>query len=124
MAKTTVGRAITAHAITLGQASEAFLLRCLVGFLAREQMIPENPFQFVEKPRVEKKLIKPMSMEQVGQLLGAIKTKRWTDHNLRTIMVLILDTGLRVSELIGIRRDALDLPGGVLRVPHWPWSSP
>ena len=182
MAKTTVGRAFTAHAITLGQASEAFRLRCqaqnlsagtliwyrenikrwyrflesqgvtlakevtpnlirlsfedmrergvsrntvartygglrcLFGFLARERMIPENQFQFGEKPRMEKKLIKPMSMEQAGRLLGAIKTKRWTDHNLRTIIVLVLDTGLRISELIGIRRDAVDLPGGVLRV--------
>ena len=182
MAKTTVGRTFTANAITLGQASEAFRLRCqaqnlsagtliwyrenikrwyrflesqgvtlakevtpnlirlsfedmrergvsrntvartygglrcLFGFLARERMIPENPFQFGEKPRMEKKLIKPMSMEQAGRLLGAIKTKRWTDHNLRTIIVLVLDTGLRISELIGIRRDAVDLPGGVLRV--------
>jgi integrase/recombinase XerD len=182
MAKTTVGRSYTAHAITLAQASEAFRLRCqaqnlsagtliwygenikrwyryldtqgvtlakqvtptlirssledmrergvsmntvsrtygglrcFFGFLTRERMIPENPFQFVEKPRMEKKLIKPMSMEQAGRLLAAIKTKRWTDHNLRTIIILLLDTGLRVSELIGIRRDAVDLPGGVLRV--------
>lgn len=91
-------------------------LRCFFGFLTRERMIPENPFQFVEKPRMEKKLIKPLSMEQAGRLLGAIKTKRWTAHNLRTIIVLLLDTGLRVSELIGVRRDAVDLPGGVLRV--------
>ena len=182
MAKTTVGRSHTAHAITLEYASEAFRLRCqaqnlsagtliwygenikrwykflesqgvtlakdvtpslirlsfeamrergvgmntvartygglrcFFSFLARERMIPENPFQFVEKPRMEKKLIKPMSLEQVGTLLGAIKTKRWTDQNLRTIIVLILDTGLRVSELIGIRRDEVDLAGGVLRV--------
>ena len=182
MAKTTVGRTFTANSITLGQASEAFRLRCqaqnlsagtliwyrenikrwhrflesqgvtlakdvtpsmirlsfeamrergvsrnsvariygglrcFYSFLARDRMIAENPFLLVEKPRMEKKLIKPMSLEQVGRLLGAIKIKRWTDHNLRTIVVLIVDTGLRVSELIGIRRDQVDLAGGVLRV--------
>ncbi len=70
-------------------------LRCFFGFLSRERMIPQNLFQLVEKPRMEKKLIKPLSMDQARLLLAAIKTKRWTDHNLRTIMVLVL---LFVSE--------------------------
>lgn len=162
MAKTTVGRLFTTSATTLGQASEAFRLRCqaqnlspstliwyreifkrwirfleskgvtlarevtpnlirlsledmrdrgvssntvartygglrcFFGFLARERLIPQNPFQLVEKPRMEKKLIKPLSMEQARLLLAALNTKRWTDHKLRTLMVLILDTGLRV----------------------------
>ncbi|MFA6318237.1 MAG: tyrosine-type recombinase/integrase [Elusimicrobiota bacterium] len=91
-------------------------LRCFFGFLARERMIPQNPFQLVEKPRMEKKLIKPLSLDQARLLLAPITTKRWTDHNLRTIMVLILDTGLRISEVIGLRRDQVDFHAGVLRV--------
>lgn len=91
-------------------------LRCFFGFLSRERMIPQNPFQLVEKPRMEKKLVKPLSMDQARLLLAAIKTKRWTDHNLRTIMVLVLDTGLRVSEVTSLRRDQVDFHAGVLRV--------
>src|SRR5262249_2929925 len=78
--------------------------------------IPQNPFQLVEKPRMEKKLIKPLSMEQARLLLAAIKTKRWTDHSLRTVMILILDTGLRLAEVISLRRDQVDFHGGGLRV--------
>lgn len=91
-------------------------LRCFFDFLARERMIPQNPFQLVEKPRMEKKLVKPLSMDQARLLLAAIKTKRWMDHNLRTIMVLVLDTGLRISEVTGLRRDQVDFHAGVLRV--------
>ena len=52
-------------------------LRCLFGFLSRERMIPQNPFQLVEKPRMEKKLIKPLTMEQARLLLAHANQKRF-----------------------------------------------
>ncbi|MDE2237396.1 MAG: tyrosine-type recombinase/integrase [Elusimicrobia bacterium] len=91
-------------------------LRCFFGFLSRERMIPQNPIQLVEKPRVERKLIKPLSLEQVRLLLAQCNQKRYDEHRLWTIMVLIFDTGLRISEVIGLRKDAIDFNTGVLRV--------
>lgn len=91
-------------------------LRCFFGFLSRERMIPQNPIQLVEKPRVERKLIKPLSMEQVRLLLAQCRQKRYDEHRLWTIMVLIFDTGLRISEVIGLRKDAIDFNTGILRV--------
>ncbi len=83
-------------------------LRCFFGFLSRERMIPQNPIQFVEKPRVERKLIRPLSMDQVRLLLAQPNQKRYDEHRLWTIMVLIFDTGLR--------KDAIDFNTGLLRV--------
>lgn len=91
-------------------------LRCFFRFLARERMIPQNPFQLVEKPRMERKLIKPLSMDQLRLLLTQCNQKRYEEHRLWTIMVLILDSGLRISEVIGLRKDAIDFQAGVLRV--------
>ncbi|HAZ07358.1 MAG TPA: hypothetical protein DCZ01_02295 [Elusimicrobia bacterium] len=91
-------------------------LRCFFGFLARERMIPQNPFQLVEKPRMERKLIKPLSLDQVRLLLVQCNQKRYDEHRLWTIMVLIFDTGLRISEVIGLRKDAIDFQSGVMRV--------
>ena len=91
-------------------------LRCFFGFLSRERMIPQNPFQLVEKPRMERKLIKPLSMDQLRLLLAQCNQKRYEEHRLWTIMVLILDSGLRISEVIGLRKDAIDFQAGVLRV--------
>ncbi|OGR90646.1 MAG: hypothetical protein A2V88_10340 [Elusimicrobia bacterium RBG_16_66_12] len=91
-------------------------LRCFFGFLARERLIPQNPCQLVEKPRMERKLIRPLSLEQVRLLLAQCNQKRYDEHRLWTIMVLIFDTGLRISEVIGLRKDAIDFQSGVMRV--------
>lgn len=91
-------------------------LRCFFGFLSRERLIPQNPIQLVEKPRVERKLIRPLSMDQVRLLLAQCNQKRYDEHRLWTVMVLILDSGLRISEVINLRKDAIDFAAGVLRV--------
>jgi integrase/recombinase XerD len=91
-------------------------LRCFFGFLTREQLIPQNPFLLVEKPRMEKKLIRPLSAEQVRKLLAGLNQKYFPYHTIWTVMVLLLDTGLRVSEVIDLRRDRIDFQAGVLRV--------
>ena len=91
-------------------------LSCFFGFLAREGMIPQNPCLLVEKPRMERKLIKPLSIEQVRLLLAQCRQKRYDEHRLWTIMVLIFDTGLRISEVISIRKDAIDFNTGIVRV--------
>jgi integrase/recombinase XerD len=91
-------------------------LRCFFGFLNREGLIPENPFLLVEKPRMEKKLIRPLSKEQIRTLLGGLNQKHFGSHSAWTLMVLILDTGLRISEAISLSIDEIDFQGGVLRV--------
>jgi integrase/recombinase XerD len=91
-------------------------LRCYFGFLSRDRLIPQNPFQLVEKPRMEKKLIQPLSMDQARLLLGGLNQKFFPNHTVWTVMVLILDTGLRISEVIDMRKDRVDFHAGVIRV--------
>jgi integrase/recombinase XerD len=91
-------------------------LRCFFGFLSRERLIPQNPFQLVEKPRMERKLIRPLSMDQVRLLLGGLNQKYFPYHTVWTVMVLILDTGLRISEVVELRMDQIDFQAGVMRV--------
>lgn len=65
---------------------------------------------------MEKKLIRPLSAEQVRALLAGLDQKWFPYHTVWTLMVLILDTGLRISEVIELRLDQIDFPAGVLRV--------
>jgi integrase/recombinase XerD len=83
---------------------------------ASSRLIPQNPFQLVEKPRMERKLLQPLSLDQARLLLAQPNQKTFLGQRLWTIMVLILDTGLRVSEVIGLRKDKVDFQAGVLRV--------
>lgn len=39
--------------------------KCFFRFLTQERLIPHNPITLVEKPRMERKLIKPLSMDQL-----------------------------------------------------------
>jgi integrase/recombinase XerD len=90
--------------------------KCFFRFLARERMIPQNPITLVEKPRMERKLVRPLSMDQVRLLLAKANQKRFNGQRIWTMAVLILDTGLRRGEVIGLKKDDIDFHRGVLRV--------
>jgi len=91
-------------------------LRCFFRYLSQERVIPATPFTLVEKPKVEKKLIRPLDMEQVRLLLAQPKTKTFCGFRNWVMMLLMLDTGLRLSEVLGLRRDRIDWQASRLTV--------
>lgn len=86
-------------------------LRCFFRYLSQERVIPATPFSVIEKPKVEKKLIRPLDMDQVRLLLAQPKTKTFCGFRNWVMMLTLLDTGLRLSELLGLRRDKIDWTG-------------
>lgn len=90
--------------------------KCFFGFLARERIIPQNPIQLVEKPRMERTLIQPLTLDQARLMLSKINQKRLEGARLWTVSILILDTGLRASEAVGLRIPKIDFAKSVLRV--------
>lgn len=90
--------------------------KCFFRFLARERLIPQNPITLVEKPRMEDKIIRPLTLDQARLVLSKINQKRFDGQRLWTVAVVILDTGLRSAEVIGLRKDDIDFQKGVLRV--------
>ena len=91
-------------------------LRCFFGFLSRERLIPASPFILVEKPRMERKLVHPLSIEQARLLLSAPNQKRFIGQRIWTMMILILDTGLRLGEVISLRVDRVNFEANSLTV--------
>lgn len=91
-------------------------LRCFFHFLSRERMIPANPMSLVEKPRKEKKLIQALTSDQARILLAQPDLKTFGGLRGWTIMILILDTGLRLAEVVALRRDQIDFQNNILRV--------
>jgi integrase/recombinase XerD len=90
--------------------------KCFFRFLARERLIPQNPITLVEKPRMEDKIIRPLTLDQARLVLSKINQKRFDGQRLWTVAVVILDTGLRSAEVVGLRKDDIDFQKGVLRV--------
>ncbi len=91
-------------------------LRCFFRYLSQERVIPATPFTLIEKPKVEKKLIRPLDMDQVRLLLAQPNLKTFCGFRNWAMMLLMLDTGLRLGEVLGLRRDRIDWQASRLTV--------
>src|SRR5579875_4429 len=69
----------------------------------KEELIEKNPAARLERPKVSKYIIPTFSEEQIQALLAACDLKTALGYRDYTIMLLLLDTGIRVSELCGLR---------------------
>lgn len=69
----------------------------------QKKIIPANPCDVAELPRVEKKEIAPLRDEEIPPFLGAIDS-----HPLRNAFALCLFAGLREGECLGLSWDQVD----------------
>lgn len=91
-------------------------LRCAFRFWTREGLLSKDPMALVEKPRRERVLIRPMTAEQASALLEQPDRSSVEGLRDRAMMMLMLDCGLRVSELRFIDTDRIDWPNCTLSV--------
>lgn len=92
------------------------ILRTFFRWLEREGLIFANPMQRVERPKRERRLIRPFSPEQLRALLGAINSRTSLGVRGFALCVLLADTGLRVSEALSLSCQDLDFGEGQARV--------
>ena len=76
-------------------------------------VLPHNPATNVELPRYERSPIKPWSGEQAGTFIQYAETKKDPYY---AIWRLLLVTGLRRGELVGLRWSDVDMPEGKITV--------
>lgn len=98
-------------------------LRSFFKFWLRRGRVRRNPFLGVPLPKLEKRLPKFLTEEQVVRLLAGPQRllenegiDAFTAHRDRLAMELLYGAGLRVSELTGLNYGAIDLEAGVARV--------
>jgi integrase/recombinase XerD len=89
-------------------------LRGFFRFLVRERAIVEDPTMLLDRPKLARKLPRVLSFDEVERLLATPDPT--TDHGrLHSAMLhLMYATGLRVSELCGLRVADLDLQRGLV----------
>ena len=94
-------------------------LRMFFRFLLREGAVPLNPAKLVRTPKAPKMLPAVMTAEQANKLIDAVaerKVERPYPARDRAIFELLYGCGLRVSELVGMNLDDLDMAERWLRV--------
>lgn len=92
-------------------------LRHFYDFLVRSNFIKENPFLFVSAPKKEIRYPEALYLEQVEELFSKNR-ERTDDLKLRdqAIIELLYASGVRVSELVNIKMNAIDLKNRTIRV--------
>jgi integrase/recombinase XerD len=84
-------------------------------FLMREGRLDRDPMENLKAPRAFKALPRYLTPAQVEALLAAPDTSRPLGVRDRAILEVLYATGLRVSELVGLRRTEVDLELGLVR---------
>jgi len=86
-------------------------IRQFFRFWMREGVLKINPASDVQLPKMPSKLPQFLSLEEIDALLAAIKNPR--DY---AMVCTLYATGLRVSELISLTQENIDLSRGFLKV--------
>jgi len=68
-----------------------------------EELLKNNPASKLERPRVASYIIPTFAEDQINALLASCNQKTELGYRDYTIMLLLLDTGIRVSELCGLQ---------------------
>jgi integrase/recombinase XerD len=91
-------------------------LRRFYRHLVRENRIQEDPSARIDAPKLGRPLPKSLSEAQVEALLAAPDTGQLLGLRDRAMLETLYACGLRVSELVGLRLEQLNLRQGVVRV--------
>lgn len=84
-------------------------------FLLREKITPDDPSALIESPKLEKKIPSYLTAPEVVKVLKAPNLKTAQGLRARAILEIMYASGLRVSELVGLRVQDVDLDVGFLR---------
>jgi len=90
-------------------------LRVFFRFAVAEGLLPEDPTLNLESPRMWKSLPQFLSLEQVEKLLEAPDTAKPLGQRDAAMLEVLYSTGLRVSELVGLRLGEVDQAMGCVR---------
>ena len=91
-------------------------LRRFVRFLRREGLIAETAEYFVASPKVERKVAAHLSEDEMLQLLATPDIGNPLGRRDRAILEMFYASGLRLSELVGLDLEDLNLSARMLRV--------
>lgn len=105
-------------------------LSALWTWCLKEEIVKVHILRGLRAPRPEKRQVDPFTAEEIKLLLANVNKSRTysrsgyveSSHSLsigqrsRAIILILLDTGLRASELIGLKISDVDVRGGRIKV--------
>src|SRR5690606_27891270 len=91
-------------------------IRRFYRYLLREGVIAEDPTLRIDSPRLPRRLPDTLSEEDVERLLAEPDTATPLELRDRAMLEILYGCGFRVSELVGLLIDQVNLRQGVVRI--------
>lgn len=98
------------------QARKLSTLRTFFKFLVRENVIAQNPASAVRTPKLDKYLPQHLTVDEAFALLDSVPASDPAHARDRAILEVLYSTGIRVSEMVGLNRNDLELNLGIIKV--------
>ena len=110
-----------------GKKRKLVSLRSFYSYYYRKQMIRTNPTEFVDVPKLNEKEIVKLDIDEVAMLLDEVEsgdsmTKKQKAYHNKTkirdlaLMTLLLGTGIRVSECVGLDINDVDFVNDGIKI--------
>ncbi len=91
-------------------------IKAFLNWLVSEGELNKSPMDRVSMPKVEERVQPPFGPDDVKALLNACSSKNAKDLRDRAIVLGLLDSGLRASELMSLRVGSVDMRSGLVTV--------
>ena len=89
-------------------------IRTFFDYLVMNKIISDNPCQKIESPKLKKTLPKVLNIDEVNKLLN-IEPKTALEYRNKVMIELMYATGLRVSELVNLTINDINLTDNYVR---------
>lgn len=83
-------------------------------YLMIEKIISENPCEFIERPKLRKKLPNTLTIDEVDKLLDINLITKF-DYRNKAMLELLYSTGLRISEVVNLTTRDIDFTNEIVR---------
>ncbi|MDD3656306.1 MAG: tyrosine recombinase [Atribacterota bacterium] len=90
--------------------------RVFYRYLVQQDYINRNPAEYIQIPRIKKKLPDFLFLEEVLRLIDSIKTDKPIGIRDKAILELLYGTGIRVTELSTLDTDDISLDDDTMKV--------
>ena len=84
-------------------------------YLIKENIVKEDVSLFISRPKLQKRLPRTLTVEEVDLLLD-ITLNTPFDYRNKAMLELMYGAGLRVSELVSLTLNQIDLENGLIRI--------
>lgn len=91
-------------------------LNTFFNWLVNDGHLDKSPMQNINPPKLDNVLIRPFTQEDISRLLLMTSGSRFIDFRNQAIVMVFLDTGIRLQEMVGLQIRDMDFGTGLVRV--------